>query len=509
MNGIKYRILLIEDDDCDQTAFKRMVKVEELPCDYAVAGSVSEARNILGSEDFDVVVADHSLGDGTAFDVLDLVKETPIIFVTGAEDEKVVIKAMKVGAYDYLPKDVERSYLKVLPYVMENAVESQRTKNELKEYHNSLEERTEQLAAEKELLSVTLSSMGGGVISVDGEKRIVLFNKVAENLTKWGAEEVQGKIVDEVFRLISEKNKKPVESPIDKVLSSGQIESGADYDILIARDGSECPISATAAPICRNDGTMIGIVMVFRDMYREQEIDRMKTDFISSVSHELRTPLTAIKAYTATILRDPDMPEHTRRKFLAIIDKESNRLARLIEDILDISKIESGNIRINRQVVDMVSVIDQVSSALEPLAEEKDIQLSMEIGDGISELPGDESKIQSVVTNLLTNAIKFTPKGGQVSVSVRNEGENVLICVSDTGIGIPKEALPKIFDRFHRVHRPGEQTQGTGLGLAIMKEIVSMHGGRIEVESEVNQGTTFNVFLPLSFDPISQAVAVN
>jgi two-component system phosphate regulon sensor histidine kinase PhoR len=165
------------------------------------------------------------------------------------------------------------------------------------------------------------------------------------------------------------------------------------------------------------------------------------------------------------------MPEHTRRKFLAIIDKESNRLARLIEDILDISKIESGNIRINRQVVDMASVIDQVSSALEPLAEEKDIQLSMEIGDGISELPGDESKIQSVVTNLLTNAIKFTPKGGQVSVSVRNEGENVLICVSDTGVGIPKEALPKIFDRFHRVHRPGEQTQGTGLGLAISQAV--------------------------------------
>lgn len=509
MHNTRYRVLLIENDEVDQMAFKRLVKEKNLPYDCTIAGSVSEANAILAADEFDVIIVDYLLGDGTAFDVFNSIIGTPTIFATGVGDEELAVKALKAGASDYLIKDTAHNYLKVLPETIKNAIERKRTEDELQRYHDNLEslveERTEQLAAEKEILSVTLSSMSDGVITVDAEKRIMLFNKIAEELTEWKFEEVQGKAVDEIFQLIDEKTKSTIENPVDKVLSSGKTEAGSKRDALIARGGSERPIFATASSIRKNDGTMIGIVMVFRDVSQEREIERMKEDIVSLVSHELRTPLTSIHAYTETILCDPNMPEKTRRGFLSIIDEESNRLANLIEDILEVSRIESRSVEVVREAVDVAAIIRQVLLALQPLAEKKDIQLKADIADELGELQADKSKIQSMVTNLVNNAIKFTPERGRVSVSAQRRSEELVIRISDTGIGIPKEALARIFERFYRVYRPGAQIQGTGLGLAIVEKIVEMHSGRIEVESEVDEGTTFTISLPLTARPALEA----
>jgi len=510
MDNPRYKVLVIEDDKVAQMAFERFVRDENLPYDYTIAGSVGEANNILSTNKFDVVIVDYLLGDGTAFDIFDSIKDTPIIFATGAGNEELAVKAMKAGAYDYLIKDPVRKHLKVLPEVMKNAISRKKVEDELRKYHDNLEDlvkqRTEQLVKEKELLSVTLSSMGEGVTAVDAEKRIMLFNKAAENLTGWKFEDVEGNPIDEVFSIINERTRENVENPINKTLKSGKIEVGGEYDALVSKGVKERPISATAAPICKNDGTMMGAVMVFRDVSKEREIDRMKTDFVSSVSHELRTPLASIKAYTATILRDPEMSEQTRHHFLTIIDEESNRLASLIADLLEVSRIEeSGDLKIVREPVDITAVIQNVLSALEPLANKKHIQVKTDIDAGFGELLSDESKIQSVVANLLNNAIKFTHEQGQVCISVRHQGQELAIQVRDTGIGIPNEELSKIFSRFYRVYRPGKQVQGTGLGLAIVRKIVTMYGGRIEVESKVNEGSTFTVVLPLTTQPIFEA----
>lgn len=500
-DSTRYKVLLIEDDKLDQMAFARLVKQQQLPYDYSVADSLAQARSALKSDKFDIVIVDYFLADGTAFDVLGLIKDTPVIFATGAGDEEIAVKAMKAGAYDYVIKDIDRNYLKVLPQVVKKAIMHKRTEDALKQHHNNLEvlvkQRTEQLAEEKELLAVTLSSMSDGVVVVDSQKRIILYNKVAENLTKWKSEEVQGKPIDEILRVIDEKTQNPIESPIDRVLASGQIESGTERDALVSKDAGQCPISATAAPIRKSDGTMVGIVMVLRDVSREREIDRMKTDFVSCVSHELRTPITAIKAYAATILRDENMPQETRREFLSVIDEESDLLKNLIEDLLEVSRIESGKVKFSREPVDIAPVIDQVISAVQHVADKKNIRLKTDIGDALGRVQGDVGKIQSMVMNLVHNGIKFTPEKGRVSVSVRRQAQELVIRVSDTGVGIPKEALPRIFDRFYRVHRPDKPINGTGLGLAIVKEIIDMHAGRIEVESQVGQGTSFTVFLPL------------
>jgi len=400
------------------------------------------------------------------------------------------------------------------------------TEEKLKKYRKNLKElvkeRTEEVDAEKELLSVTFSSMGDGVIVVDPQKRIILFNAVAETLAGWEFERVQDRPIDELFHIVNERTREAAESLIDKVLVTEKTEVGADLDVLIAMDGTEHPISTIAAPILKGDGRIIGIVLVFRDVSRERQLDRMKDDFISSVSHELRTPLTSIKAYTETILHDFDMSEQTRRQFLGIIDEESNRLANLIEELLEISRLESGTVKILQEPVDIGTLVRQISSALQPLADKKGIQLSIDMNEGLPELLGDNGKIQSAITNLVGNAIKFTSEGGRVCVrvwhglparentaplrprsatskmTVPQKADELVIKVSDTGIGIPKDALPKIFDRFYRVPHPGKQIPGTGLGLAIVKKIVALHDGRIEVESELNRGTTFTIFLPLA-----------
>ena len=368
----------------------------------------------------------------------------------------------------------------------------------LRESYAHLEEKMEELATEKELLSITLGGMSEGIIAVDINKRIILFNIVAENLTGWKSAEVEGEVVDKIFRIVNEKTKEFIESPIDKVLQSGKTERGTEYDTLISRKGTECPIAVSAAPIRKSEGAVVGVVMVFCDVSHEREVDRLKIDFTSSVSHELRTPLTSIKAYTATILRDPNMPEETRRQFLAIIDEESNRLAALIEDLLEVSRIEPGAAKVRRETVDVAAVIEKVLLNLTPLAQKKNIQLRKDIGDELPMLQADEGKIESVVTNLVNNAIKFTPGHGHVAICIEVTDGEMVIRVSDTGMGVPKEALSKIFDRFYRVNRPGKQIQGTGLGLSIVNKIVTMHNGRIEVESEMDQGTTFTVFLPLT-----------
>jgi len=371
-----------------------------------------------------------------------------------------------------------------------------------------IEERTRETDAEKELLSVTFSSIAEGIVVVDAEKQILLFNEVAEELAGWEFELVQDKPICELFRVVHERSKEPAENPIDKVFRSGKIECGDGYDLLVSLDGSERPISMVAAPIRLQDST-VGVVLVFRDVSREREIERMKQDFISSVSHELRTPLTSIIAYTETILQDCGMPGRTREQFLGIIEEEGKRLASLIEGLLEISRLESGAIRILREPVDIAVLVRRVLRSLRPLADAKNIRLELKIDDAVPELSGDEGKLLSVVTNLVNNAIKFTPGGGAISVLVTPEDEELLVRVSDTGAGIPKEALGRVFDAFYRVPGSAEQIQGTGLGLAIVERIVRLHNGRIQVQSEVNAGTTFSVYLPFAADCAAEPVPMS
>ena len=496
-----YKVLLIEDDKIDQMAFTRLIHEESLAYNCVMTDAVSQAKEILSEQDFDVIIADYLLKDGTGFDILEIVRDTPVIFATGAGNEKLAVKAIKAGAYDYLIKNPSRSYLSILPLIIENAINHAKMEKEVRIYHENLEdivkERTEQLAAEKELLSITFSSMTDGIIVVDADKNVVLLNNVAEMLTGTNLEKSKGKNIDDILVLVDERSKEPIENLVDKVFETGEIQTKIETDIVVLGNKYENPVSIAAAPIRRNKKQISEVVILIHDRSQEREIDRMKTDFISSVSHELRTPLTSIKAYTETILRDPDMPESQKRDFLITIDKESDRLGELVNSLLEISQLESSMHEITKQYIDITDIIELIIHSLKCTAESKNIIIEKNIDTYVPEFWGNESKIRSLISNLVNNALKFTPDGGKIRIHLKYNNK-IKIYVSDTGMGIPCDEITHIFDRFYRVRKSGSQIPGTGLGLAIVKEVAQIHGGTVNVKSKLGRGTTFQVILPLA-----------
>jgi signal transduction histidine kinase len=236
-----------------------------------------------------------------------------------------------------------------------------------------------------------------------------------------------------------------------------------------------------------------------------QELDRVKSEFLSTVSHEFRTPLTSIKAFARILLESPIDDEHTQRRFLTIIDTESDRLSRLISDMLDLAKIESGAIVWRADRLDARDVLQDACAAMASLAKEREI--SVEIAEApVSLVVGDKDRLQQVVTNLVGNALKFCPTGASVKVSIRRAamggprggtiGDFIVMSVSDNGPGIPAQDVNRLFERFYRGTTTGYGIKGTGLGLAICRQIVTHHGGEIWVESQLGRGSTFNFTVP-------------
>jgi len=227
------------------------------------------------------------------------------------------------------------------------------------------------------------------------------------------------------------------------------------------------------------------------------EIEQMENEFISHLYHELLSPLGSIKGFAGTILADKEMDEETRIEFLNIINDESERLALLIENLLDLSKIEYGQIKMDKQKVQVLDIVQDAVSNLKPKFEKKKIGIKTDMPQDIPLIFCDRDMILKVMVNLLLNALKFTPGGGRVTISVEKEREKIKVKVSDTGVGIQKKNLPFIFDKFYRAERPTDKKRGTGLGLSIAKEIIKSHGGDIWAESRPSKGSTFYFRLPI------------
>ncbi len=229
-----------------------------------------------------------------------------------------------------------------------------------------------------------------------------------------------------------------------------------------------------------------------------RETMEMKSQFISTVSHELRTPLASMKESVAIVQEQVvGALNEQQQKFLDIAGRNTDRLADLINDVLDFQRLEAGKTKLNVTYNDVGQLATEVCETMALLAKKNNVALKLDCQEDMAPAQLDRNKIIQVMTNLISNAVKFTPARGHISVGVRQQEEELVFTVSDTGMGIPGEALGKLFERFYRVRHQGQQIKGTGLGLAIVKKIVDMHGGRISVESEVDQGTTFTVCLPL------------
>ncbi|MCE5228937.1 PAS domain-containing protein [bacterium] len=367
---------------------------------------------------------------------------------------------------------------------------------ELARANEQLTAVNERLNQQAKRLELIVRGIGDGVIVTDLEHRVTMMNHVARELLEVSGRTGTGGML---MGLLGDCTPPPLR--FREMLEACRPDQ-AEEILLVLREPCPRTLRVVASAWVDPTGRVAGRVLILRDVTREREIDRLKTDFVGSVSHELRTPLTSIKGFTKALREDGAMDESLRNQFLDIIDQETLRLEALIEDLLEISRLESGRLRLERRPVDIAGLIESSCAMLSPMIEASALDLKLDI-DGPLPLPiGDHNALQRMLVNILGNAIKFTPAGGAISVSA-SAGDQLTITVADTGIGIPQTDLPHIFERFYRVHRPGMEIAGTGLGLAIVHEIVQRHGGAVNIESELGHGTKVTVDLPVERELIS------
>ena len=294
----------------------------------------------------------------------------------------------------------------------------------------------------------------------------------------------------------------PPQTLSEALASKGKVN---DFEVtLLDKGGFQRTVSWTASLLRDEDNKPTKIVGTMRDITERKQAEKalkesvhIKTNFVSNVSHELRTPMASILGFAGTILRDKDMPDDTKMDFVRIINEEAQRLTRLIENVLDISRMEAGTINYKLRSTQLEGIISEVIDSQIVLAQKKGVTLVSHVGKDLPAVMAAPDAISQMAVNLISNAIKFTESSGTVEVSLNAEKENLVFEVRDNGLGIPEADLSKIFDKFYRVEREKREDEGTGIGLSIVKEIVDKHNAKLEVESEVGKGTLFRILIPI------------
>ncbi|HEX8551465.1 MAG TPA: ATP-binding protein [Abditibacteriaceae bacterium] len=353
------------------------------------------------------------------------------------------------------------------------------------------------LTEEKEQLQATLQSLLTGIFMVETTGHVSLINPAARHMFGLDDLHLSGQQYWEII---------PIEEVTDLVRKAVEdgVEGQAEIEIEVASstvDGPRIFQLQTAIVRGEHNGlvTVMGVVAIFNDITEIRNVERMKTAFVSTVSHELRTPLTSIKGFVSTLLQDTEgyYDAETRMEFYGIIDSECDRLQRLIEDLLNVSRIESGRaLQMHWTTFEPVAIIEKVMNAQRSYTDKH--ELILESPDEVPHVLGDADKFDQMMTNLISNAIKYAPSGGQIRMNVSVGEESLRVSVADQGIGIPADKLGRIFEKFERVDdRDTRQAGGTGIGLYLVKHLVERHEGKIWVESEVGKGSTFIFEIPM------------
>lgn len=376
-----------------------------------------------------------------------------------------------------------------------------RTKDEIGELGQAINTMAESLQFQMNRISENegrlksvLENMMSGVMMIDKNERIVLLNRSAEEILGFSAVELLGKKYNEA------KQQFEFTQLIEECFETGE----HIRDEMIFYFPEERILEVNLSPMSLSDNEFAGVLVVLHDITAVRRLERMRSEFVANVSHELKTPIAAVKGFAETLLAGAMNDKETAKSFLQIIFDESERLNRLIGDILELSKIESRRIPLHFSPIDLRSFLEQTLHVMKSEAQKKRIELELHIADDLY-MEADEDRLRQILINLLSNGVNYTPEGGKVKVKAQplygggdKEPDRVRIIVADTGIGIPRKDLPRIFERFYRVDKARSRSSGgTGLGLSIVKHLVELHKGQITVESEVGVGSKFIIDLPI------------
>lgn len=360
-----------------------------------------------------------------------------------------------------------------------------------------IEEKIHELSDRDEAV---LSSIGDAVFACDKDGKILLFNKMAEEMTGISAKEAVGKHYNQAVTFIKEIDGKPSSNFVVEAIKDDKITKMTNHVLLIRKDGRQIPVADSAAPIKTSKGQIVGCVVVFHDVTKERQIDKSKTEFVSLASHQLRTPLSTINWYSEMLLSEdvgtltPKQKQYTEEVYHA-----SKRMVNLINALLNVSRLELGTFAIEPETVNIISLAKNCVKELGQQILKKKLTVEQNYDKKISGIKADPKLLTMIIQNFLSNSVKYTDPGGKIGLSISKEKGNLLIVVSDTGIGIPKNQQELIFEKLFRADNAKKMDpDGSGLGLYIIKEIISYTGGKIWFESSEEKGTIFYVTLPAS-----------
>ena len=372
--------------------------------------------------------------------------------------------------------------------------EIHRLERHLNDMSEKIRQNVQQVVAEKEKANSILRGMMEGVLVIDPKGRVLVINEQAQRMFNLSPDrDIRGASILELSR--HPEMKKLIEQVLVFNFTSERYSRQVEL-----HEGRWFRVNAVS--LRNNQSSTYGSILVFHDITEVKQLERMRSDFVANVSHELRTPLTAIRGYAETLRQTPPDDPADARHFLGIIEKHAERLSRLTEDLLTLSDLESGKIEIDFNPVDIKRVVQSVSEVFSDAANKKQVTLEQVIEQGLPAVMGDVDRLQQLLINLVDNAVKYTPVNGTVTVKAQRNTINssidaVELSVTDTGTGIPEDAISRLTERFYRVDKArSRDLGGTGLGLAIVKHIAQAHGAELKIESALHKGTMVSVLLP-------------
>ena len=341
---------------------------------------------------------------------------------------------------------------------------------------------------EKNKFETILMFMTDGVMAFDSDGKLIHMNRAAEKILSitQPAEFIE---FDDYFnKFDADISLSEIRFKINETLQRDITVNGRNIQVFFAS-------------IARSESAVAAVIVVLRDITEQHLMEQSRREFVSNVSHELRTPITTVKTYSETIMESEDLPPETMKNFLNVISSEADRMARLVNDLLTLSRLDYDKSDIPKEPFDLTALLTDITNKLSFEAENKNHAMSLSFAGKIKPFYGNKDRIEQVITNIITNAIKYTPEGGTIKVSAGCVYDKIYIKVKDNGIGIPKDDVPHIFDRFYRVDKArSRQSGGTGLGLAIAKELVAAHDGTISIKSDEGKGTEVIMQFPCKED---------
>jgi two-component system, OmpR family, phosphate regulon sensor histidine kinase PhoR len=351
------------------------------------------------------------------------------------------------------------------------------------------QELERQIAGRESGTQTILGAMQDGLLVVDARSRIMLMNRPFEKLFELRDPAVGVPLIEAVRHAT-------LDELIVETLRTGEVMR-SELSVADSRTHSERHIEVSAVPIKKADDEMSGAVVLFHDITELKQLDQIRREFVANVSHELRTPLSILRGYIEVLLDEPETPSEELARILSIMERHSKRLQRLVDDLLSLAQLESSQAKLELSVVRMDELLNNLIRDWKEKLAAKNLKVIVDLPSEALTLRADGTRMEEVLHNLLDNATKFSRENGEIHLRATRRGSDMVLSVADDGLGIGKEHLPRIFERFYRADKArSRELGGTGLGLAIVKHIVQLHGGRVEAESELGHGTTIRVVLP-------------